>query len=67
MKTQHEIGNYELTTAELKVVRAAIKGSLDLRERYVRLMPEDKKMHRRQASLRREIPLLKSALAILKG
>jgi hypothetical protein len=50
------------TPEEASVVRAAIRGSLDLRVRYVGLFTEDKKMQRKQARLRKEIPWLKSAL-----
>lgn len=57
----------ELTPDELKVVRAAVRGSLELRTRYVKLMTEDNKMKRKQKLFKeKEIPLLKSALKKLK-
>jgi hypothetical protein len=58
--------NNTLTTQERKVVRAALKASLDLRSHYVKLFTEDRKMKRRQALfLKTEIPALKSALSKL--
>lgn len=56
-----------LTLQELKVVRSAVRNSLDLRRRYVALMTEDTKMKRKQARFKAtEIPALKSALKKLK-
>jgi hypothetical protein len=57
----------QLTEDEIKVARAAVRGSLDLRTRYVKLFTEDKKMKRRQTLFKtKEIPLLKSLLKKLK-
>jgi len=57
----------QLTDDELKVVRAAVRASLDLRTRYVKLFTEDANMKRKQKRFReKEIPLLKSALKKLK-
>jgi hypothetical protein len=57
----------ELTEDEKKVVRMAVRGSLELRTRYVKLVTEDKKMQRKQARfIKTEIPMLKSALKKLK-
>jgi hypothetical protein len=57
----------ELTNDETKVVIAAVRGSLDLRARYVGLFTEDKKMQRKQVLFKnKEIPLLKSALKKLR-
>jgi hypothetical protein len=56
----------QLTEDELKVVRAAIRGSLDLRTRYVKLYSEEPKMARQKLFKEKEIPLLKSALKKLK-
>jgi hypothetical protein len=56
-----------LTPDELTVVCAAVRASLDLRQRYVKLFTEDPKMKRKQTRFtNKEIPLLKSALGKLK-
>jgi hypothetical protein len=54
-----------LTPDELTVTRAAVRASLDLRQRYVKLVPEDTKMKRKRTRILKEIPLLKSALGKL--
>jgi hypothetical protein len=55
-----------LTEDEMKVVRMAVRGSIDLRSRYVKLRPEDKKMERKQIRLRKELVHLRSAQKKLK-
>jgi hypothetical protein len=57
----------KLTEDEMKVVRAAVRSSYDLRYRYVMLITEDAKMKRKQKRFKeKEIPLLKSVLGKLK-
>jgi hypothetical protein len=57
----------QLTEDELKMVRSAVRASLELRTRHVKLFTEDAKMKRNQKRFReKEIPLLKSALKKLK-
>lgn len=56
-----------LTEPEKIVVKSAVRNSLELRQRYVRLRTEDAKMQRKQKRFREiELPLLKSALAKLR-
>jgi hypothetical protein len=56
-----------LTPEEMKVVRSAVRASLDLRVRYAKLTTEDAKMKRKQLRFQKiEIPILKSALGKLK-
>ena len=57
---------HNLTPDELKVVKAAVTASLALRKGYVKLAPENMKMSYKQTRIRKEIPLLKSALGKLK-
>lgn len=53
----------KLTDDEVKVVRAAVRGSIDLRMSYVKCYTEDNKMKRKQKRFKeKELPLLKSAL-----
>jgi len=56
----------ELTDDEIKVVRMAVRGSIDLRARYVKLQSEDKKMQRKQARCSKELVHLRSALKKIK-
>jgi hypothetical protein len=56
----------KLTPDEIKVVRAAVRGSIDLRSRYCKLQTEDPKMGRKKVLLRKELVHLKSALKKLK-
>jgi len=57
-----------LTKEENKLVQEAVRNSLDLRQRYVKLFTEDKTMKRRQKLFsEKEIPTLKNALRILKS
>jgi len=44
-----------------------VRGSIDLRQGYIKLFTEDKKMQRKQARFRNtELPLLQSALRKLR-
>ncbi len=57
----------KLTPDELKVVRIAVRGAIDLRLGYVRIpYDEDEKMKRKKVRLRKELVHLKSAQSKLK-
>lgn len=54
------------TPDELRAVRVAVRGSINLRNRYVALRYEDPKMKRKQMRLRKELVHLRSAQKKLK-
>jgi hypothetical protein len=56
----------ELTEEEKKAVASAIRGSIDLWGRYVKLQPESTGMKRKQSQKRKAVEHLKSALAKLR-
>lgn len=51
-----------LTPAELKAVRGAVRGTIDLVRRYVILQPETPQMKRRQVQQRTRLGLLRTAI-----
>jgi hypothetical protein len=55
-----------LTLEEIKAVRSAIKGSIDLYKSYIKLNPEDTKMKRKQVITAKRLVLLRSAYGKLK-
>jgi hypothetical protein len=55
-----------LNLEEIKAIRAAMKGSIDLYKGYVKLNPETPQMKTKQAKLRKRLALLISALKKLK-
>lgn len=55
-----------LTLAEIKAIRSAMQGSIDLYRGYVKLNPETPQMKRKQAIYRKRLTLLQSAFKKLK-
>jgi hypothetical protein len=55
-----------LNLEEIKAIRSAVKGSIDLYKGYVKLRPESAKMKRKQAVIGRRLVVLRSAYPKLK-
>jgi hypothetical protein len=62
-----QIRDHNLSDPENEAVQRAIRGSLDLYRRYVKLRSEDTRMTRKQAAKRKEIPLLEEGLRKLRA
>lgn len=55
-----------LTLEEIKAIRSAMAGSIDLYKGYVKLNPESPKMKSKQARILKRLDLLRAAYKKLK-